>query len=92
MLRFGSVKCGKTAFSLLAVALTLQYLCIRYAALGKLKASFLSSRLQYLCIRYAALGKSKASFISARLQYLCIRKVETITGTAARYRRSLPPV
>ena len=30
MLRFGSVKCGKTAFSLLAVALTLQYLCIRY--------------------------------------------------------------
>ena len=70
MLRFGSVKCGKTAFSLLAVALTLQYLCIRYAALGKLKASFLSSRLQYLCIR----------------------KVETITGTAARYRRSLPPV
>lgn len=48
MLRFGSVKCGKTAFSLLAVALT--------------------------------------------LQYLCIRKVETITGTAARYRRSLPPV
>ena len=70
MLRFGSVKCGKTAFSLLAVALTLQYLCIRYAALGKLKAGFLSSRLQYLCIR----------------------KVETITGTAARYRRSLPPV
>ena len=70
MLRFGSVKCGKTAFSLLAVALT----------------------LQYLCIRYAALGKSKASFLSARLQYLCIRKVETITGTAARYRRSLPPV
>ena len=92
MLRFGSVKCGKTAFSLLAVALTLQYLCIRYAALGKLKAGFLSSRLQYLCIRYAALGKSKASFLSARLQYLCIRKVETITGTAARYRRSLPPV
>lgn len=51
MLRFGSVKSGKTAFSLLAVALTLQYLCIRYAALGKSKASFLSSRLQYLCIR-----------------------------------------
>ena len=70
MLRFGSVKCGKTAFSLLAVALALQYLCIRYAALGNLRASFLS----------------------ARLQYLCIRKVETITGTAARYRRSLPPV
>ena len=92
MLRFGSVKCGKTAFSLLAVALTLQYLCIRYAALGKLKASSHSSRLQYLCIRNAALGKSKASFLSSRLQYLCIRKVETITGTAARYRRSLPPV
>ena len=54
MLRFGSVKCGKTAFSLLAVALTLQYLCIRYAALGKLKASSHSSRLQYLCIRYAS--------------------------------------
>ena len=70
MLRFGSVKCGKTAFSLLAVALT----------------------LQYLCIRYAALGKSKASFLSSRLQYLCIRKVETITGPAARYRGSLPPV
>lgn len=70
MLRFGSVKCGKTAFSLLAVALTLQYLCIRYAALGNLRASS----------------------HSARLQYLCIRKVETITGTAARYRRSLPPV
>ena len=51
MLRFGSVKCGKTAFSLLAVALALQYLCIRYAALGKSKASFLSARLQYLCIR-----------------------------------------
>ncbi len=51
MLRFGSVKSGKTAFSLLAVALTLQYLCIRYAALGKLKAGFLSARLQYLCIR-----------------------------------------
>ena len=51
MLRFGSVKSGKTAFSLLAVALALQYLCIRYAALGKLKASFLSARLQYLCIR-----------------------------------------
>ena len=54
MLRFGSVKSGKTAFSLLAVALTLQYLCIRYAALGKSKASFLSARLQYLCIRYAS--------------------------------------
>ena len=51
MLRFGSVKSGKTAFSLLAVALTLQYLCIRYAALGKSKASFLSASLQYLCIR-----------------------------------------
>ena len=51
MLRFGSVKSGKTAFSLLAVALALQYLCIRYAALGKSKAGFLSSRLQYLCIR-----------------------------------------
>ena len=70
MLRFGSVKCGKTAFFLLAVALT----------------------LQYLCIRYAALGKSKAGFLSSRLQYLCIRKVETLTGTAASYRRSLPPV
>ena len=92
MLRFGSVKCGKTAFFLLAVALTLQYLCIRYAALGKSKAGFLSSRLQYLCIRYAALGKLKASFLSSRLQYLCIRKVETLTGTAASYRRSLPPV
>ena len=92
MLRFGSVKCGKTAFSLLAVALTLQYLCIRYAALGKSKASSYSARLQYLCIRYTALGKLKASSHSSRLQYLCIRKVETITGTAARYRRSLPPV
>ena len=51
MLRFGSVKCDKTAFSLLAVALALQYLCIRYAALWKLKAGFLSARLQYLCIR-----------------------------------------
>ena len=51
MLRFGSVKCGKTAFSLLAVALALQYLCIRYAALGNLRASSHSSRLQYLCIR-----------------------------------------
>ena len=29
MLRFGSVKSGKTAFSLLAVALALQYLCIK---------------------------------------------------------------
>ena len=51
MLRFGSVKSGKTAFSLLAVALTLQYLCIRYAALGNLRASSHSARLQYLCIR-----------------------------------------
>ncbi len=92
MLRFGSVKCGKTAFSLLAVALALQYLCIRYAALGNLRASSHSARLQYLCIRYAALGNLRASSHSSRLQYLCIRKVETITGTAARYRRSLPPV
>lgn len=34
-------------FVLLAV---LHYLCIRQAALGKLKTSFLSSRLHYLCI------------------------------------------
>ena len=42
-----------------------QYLCIRQAALGKMKASFLSAHLHCLCIRQAALGKMKASFLSA---------------------------
>ena len=44
MLRFGSVKSGKTAFSLLAVALTLQYLCIRICCTREIesKLSFLS--------------------------------------------------
>ncbi len=47
------------------------YLCIRQAALGKLKTSFLSARLHCLCIRQAALGKLKTGFLSARLHCLC---------------------
>ena len=47
------------------------YLCIRKAALGKLKASFLCARLHFLCRRKAALGKLKASFLCARLHFLC---------------------
>ena len=50
------------------------YLCIRQAALGKSRASSLSTRLQCLCIRQAALGKSRASSLSARLHCLCIRQ------------------
>ena len=49
------------------------YLCRRKAALGKLKASFLSARLHFLCRRKAALGKLKASFLCARLHFLCQR-------------------
>ena len=45
--------------------------CIRKAALGKLKASFLCARLHFLCRRKAALGKLKASFLCARLHFLC---------------------
>ncbi len=55
------------------------YLCITQAALGKLKASFLSSRLHCLCITQAALGKLKASFLSSRLHRLCKRSNNTTT-------------
>ena len=60
----------------------LLYLCIRLAALGKLKTSFLSARLHNLCIRLAALGKQKTSFLSTRLRNLCISKQEC--GVSAR--------
>ena len=55
------------------------YLCITQAALGKLKASFLSSRLHCLCRTQAALGKLKASFLSSRLHRLCKRSNNTTT-------------
>ena len=47
------------------------YRCIRKAALGKLKASFLCARLHFLCRRKAALDKLKTSFLCARLHFLC---------------------
>ena len=37
-----------------------QYLCIRNAALGKYRASSLSSRLQFLCIRNASARQCQA--------------------------------
>ena len=38
------------------------YFCRKYAALGKVEASFLCSRLRYFCRKYVALGKVEASF------------------------------
>ena len=66
MLRFGSVKSGKTAFSLLAVALALQYLCIRYAALGNLRASSHSARLAISLYKICCTREieSRLSFLS----------------------------
>ena len=34
----------------------------KYAALGKMEASFLCSRLRYFCRKYAVLGKVEAIF------------------------------
>ena len=47
------------------------YFCRKYAALGKVEASFLCSRLRYFCRKYAVLGKVEAGFLlllSMRLQ------------------------
>ena len=39
------------------------YFCRKYAALGKVEASFLCSRLRYFCRKYAVLGKVGTSIL-----------------------------
>jgi hypothetical protein len=75
MLRFGSVKCGKTAFSLLAVALALQYLCIRICCTREIesKLSFLSFAISLykICFGSAVSSPVKLRFPSLPLLSPC---------------------
>ncbi len=50
-MRFGNINLLKNFVFPIAIALTFHYLCIRKAALGKVKVNFLSARLHYLLIR-----------------------------------------
>ncbi len=48
----------------------LLYLCIRLAALGKLKTSFLSARLHNLCINKQECGVSARTDRGAAVEYI----------------------
>ena len=59
-----SCKVTKKLIPMNGQLIVFSYFCRKYAALGKVEASFLCSRLRYFCRKYAALGKVRASFLS----------------------------